>query len=60
MHQVFDLNKVCPKDVFPLPNIDILVDAIASHSMFSFMSGSIGYNQTKMHPHDAERQPLRL
>ena len=40
-----DLNKVCPKDEFPFPNVDILVDAAASHERFSFMDGYSGYNQ---------------
>ena len=26
-----DLNKVCPKDCYPLPNIDQLVDSTAGH-----------------------------
>ena len=39
-----DLNKACPKDEFSLPNVDILVDAVASHERFSFMDGYNGYN----------------
>ena len=39
-----DLNKACPKDDFPLPNIDNIVDAIASHEMLSLMDGFSGYN----------------
>ena len=34
-----DLNKASPKDDFPLPHIDILVDSTAGHSMLSFMDG---------------------
>ena len=26
-----DLNKACPKDSYPLPQIDVLVDSIARH-----------------------------
>jgi len=26
-----DLNKVCPKDSYPLPQIDVLVDSITRH-----------------------------
>ena len=26
-----DLNKACPKDRYPLPQIDILVDSVARH-----------------------------
>ncbi|XP_074352841.1 uncharacterized protein LOC141691993 [Apium graveolens] len=32
-----DLNKACPKDSFPLPRIDQLVDATAGHALLSFM-----------------------
>ena len=32
-----DLNKACPKDSFPLPSIDRLVDASAGHHVLSFM-----------------------
>ena len=34
-----DLNKVSPKDDFPLPHIDMLVDSTVRHSMLSFMDG---------------------
>ena len=43
-----DLNKACPKDDFPLPHIDTLVDSAASSAMYSFMDGFSGYNQIKM------------
>ena len=34
-----DLNKVSPKDDFPLPHIDMLVDSTVRHLMLSFMDG---------------------
>ena len=34
-----DLNKASPKDDFPLPHIDVLVDNTVGHSMLSFMDG---------------------
>ena len=40
-----NLNKACPKDEFPLPNIDLLIDSAVRNSMFSFMDGYSGYNQ---------------
>ena len=43
-----DLNKACPKDDFPLPHIDTLVDSAASNAMYSFMDGFSGYNQIMM------------
>ena len=40
-----DLNKACPKDSFPLPRIDQLVDATSGHELLSFMDAYSGYNQ---------------
>ncbi|RVW67919.1 hypothetical protein CK203_063498 [Vitis vinifera] len=34
-----DLNKASPKDDFPLPHIDMLVDSTAGHPILSFMDG---------------------
>ncbi|MCQ7416345.1 reverse transcriptase domain-containing protein, partial [Salmonella enterica] len=50
-----DLNKASPKDNFPLPHIDVLVDNTAGFSTFSFMDGFSGYNQIKMAPEDQEK-----
>ena len=54
-----DLNKACPKDEFTLPNVDILVDATASHECFSFMDGYSGYNLIFMEPADAQKTAFR-
>ena len=43
-----DLNRASPKDDFPLPHIDVLVDNTAQHKIFSFMDGFSGYNQVKV------------
>ena len=40
-----DLNKACPKDDFPFPNTELMVDATIGHKALSFMDGSSGYNQ---------------
>ena len=40
-----DLNKVCPKDPFPLPRIDQLVNATVHHSRMSFLNAFQGYHQ---------------
>lgn len=49
-----DLNKECPKDPFSLPHIDSLVDATACHEMFTFMDGSIGFQEFQLEPSDQE------
>ncbi|KAJ9567722.1 hypothetical protein OSB04_003688 [Centaurea solstitialis] len=50
-----DLNKACPKDHFPLPHIDAMVDATAGHEMLTFMDAYSGYNQILMHTDDQEK-----
>ena len=40
-----DLNKACPKDSFPLPKIDQLVNATSVHKLLSFMDAFSRYNQ---------------
>ena len=39
-----DLNKAYPKDSYPLPRIDQLVDSTAGHQLLSFMDAFSGYN----------------
>ena len=43
-----DLNKACPKDSFPLPRIDQLVDSTAGHKLLMFMDVFSGNNQIKL------------
>ena len=50
-----DLNKACPKEIFPLPRIDQLVDSIAGHELLSFMDAFSGYNQIIMDKQDQEK-----
>lgn len=46
----YDLNKACPKDDFPLPNIDILIDNTMSYEMLSIMDGFSSYNKICINP----------
>jgi hypothetical protein len=50
-----DLNKACPKDSFPLPRIDQLVDSTAGHRLLTFMDAFSGYNQIMMDDTDQEK-----
>ena len=50
-----DLNDACPKDSFPLPRIDQIMDASARHGMLSFLDAFSGYHQIPIHPSDAEK-----
>ena len=42
-----NLNKACPKDSFPLPRIDQLVDATAGHELLSFMDAYSGTTRSQ-------------
>lgn len=50
-----DLNKASPKDHFPLPQIDTLVDNTSKSIIFSFIDGFSCYNQIKMALEDKEK-----
>ena len=39
-----DLNREIPKDDFPLPHIDVLVDNTTQNKIFSFIDSFSGYN----------------
>jgi len=39
-----NLIEACPKDNFPLPKIDQLVEATVGHELLSFMDAYSGYN----------------
>jgi hypothetical protein len=50
-----DLNKACPKDSFPLPRIDLLIDSTSGHQLLSFMDAFSEYNQIQMAEEDQEK-----
>ena len=50
-----DLNKACPKDPFPLPRIDQIVDSTAGCDLLCFLDAFSGYHQIKMAVEDEEK-----
>lgn len=46
------LNKCCPKDPFPLPRIDQVIDATAGSELLCFLDAYSGYHQIKMRESD--------
>ena len=50
-----NLNNACPKDSFPLPRIDQIVDSTVGQGMFSFLDAFSGYHQIPMAPSDEEK-----
>jgi len=49
------LNRACPKDAYPLPNIDKLVDNSSGYKLLSFMDAYSGYNQIHMAKDNEEK-----
>jgi hypothetical protein len=47
-----NLNNACPKDNFPTPFIDHIIDDCAGHKALSFMDRFSCYNQIQIHPAD--------
>ena len=50
-----NINRACSKDSFPMPRIDLIVDATAGHELLSFMDAFSDYNQISMDPDDQEK-----
>ena len=50
-----DVNEACPKNSFPLPRIDQIVDVSVRHVMLSFLDVFSGYHKKPMHPPDVEK-----
>ena len=50
-----DLNKTCPKDHFPIPRIDQLVNATISHPQMSFLDVFQSYHQIPLALEDQEK-----
>ena len=49
------LNKCCPKDHFPLPRIDQIVDLTTGCARLSFLDAYSGYNQIRMKVEDEDK-----
>ena len=50
-----DLNRACPKDPFPMPRIDQLVDTTVGHPRMSFLDAFQGYHQIPLALADQEK-----
>nr|XP_027102809.1 uncharacterized protein LOC113724064 [Coffea arabica] len=50
-----DLNKACPKDCYPLPRIDALVDSAMGYEVLCFLDAFKGYHQIGMSEEDQEK-----
>jgi hypothetical protein len=55
---VRDLNRATPKDEYPMPIADFLVNATSGHRILSFLDGNAGYNQIFMADEDISKMAL--
>jgi hypothetical protein len=55
-----DLNRATPKDEYPMPVAETLINAAAGHKILSFMDGNAGYNQIFMAPEDIHKTVFRV
>ena len=54
-----DLNNATPKDIYPMPVADLLIDAAAGHEVLSFMDGTAGYHQIPVAEEDRHKTAFR-
>jgi hypothetical protein len=43
-----NLNKAMPKDEYPMPITDMLINNASGHQVINFLDGNASYNQTFM------------
>jgi hypothetical protein len=50
-----NLNRATPKDEYPMPIADLLVDSTSGNKVISFLDGNAGYNQIFMAKEDVSK-----
>nr|XP_043637874.1 uncharacterized protein LOC122608865 [Erigeron canadensis] len=50
-----DINKACPKDCYPLPEIDWKVESLVGFRLKCFLDAYKGYHQIQMYPDDEDK-----
>jgi hypothetical protein len=54
------LNRATPKDEYPMPVVDLLVDSASGNKVISFLDGNAGYNQMFMAKEDVSKSAFRI
>jgi hypothetical protein len=54
-----NLNKATPKDEYPMPIADMLINDASGHKVISFLDGNAGYNQIFMAEEDMSKIAFR-
>jgi hypothetical protein len=54
-----NVNRATPKDEYPMPIADLLVDSASGNKVISFFDGNAGYNQIFMAREDVSKTAFR-
>jgi hypothetical protein len=54
-----NLNRATPKEEYPMPIANLLVDGASSNKVISFLDGNAGYNQIFMAKEDVSKTVFR-
>ena len=54
-----NLNKATPKDEYPMPIADMLINKASGYRVISFLDGNAGYNQIFMAEEDMSKRAFR-
>jgi hypothetical protein len=54
-----NLNKATPKDEYPMPIADMLINNASGHQLISFLDGNAGYNQIFLVEEDMSKTTFR-
>jgi hypothetical protein len=55
-----DLNRATSTDEYPIPVVEMLINAVANNKILSFVDGNAGYNQIFMAPEDIHKTAFRV
>jgi hypothetical protein len=55
-----DLNRATPKDEYPMPIVETLINTAIGNKILSFMDGNASYNQIFMAPEDIHKTAFRV
>jgi hypothetical protein len=55
-----DLNRATPKDEYPMPIAETLINTVVGNKILSFMDGNAGYNQIFMALEDIHKTTFRV
>jgi hypothetical protein len=53
-----NLNRATPKDEYPMPITDTLINNASGNRIINFLDGNVGYNQIFMAKEDVSKRPL--